>query len=106
MDGGKVRLRGKPQVGCYWRDYKTVHVQGIDYGALFDNNQSLVDYVNSQSLVNPLVCLGNGHDGVGNLVKEFGTEKFKPLEISDWYHLKENFYKIGSSLKGLQAVES
>jgi hypothetical protein len=106
VDGGKVRLRGKPQAGCYWRDYKTVHVQGIDYGALFDNNQSLVDYVNSQSLVNPRVCLGNGHDGVGNLVKEFGTEKFKPLEISDWYHLKENFYKIGSSLKGLQAVES
>jgi hypothetical protein len=50
--------------------------------------------------------LGNGHDGVWNLVKQFGTEKFNPLEISDWYHLKENLYKIGGSLKGLQAVES
>jgi hypothetical protein len=57
-------------------------------------------------LVNPLVCLGDGHDGVGNLVKESGTEKFKPLEILDWYHLKENLYKIAGSLKGLPAVES
>jgi hypothetical protein len=50
--------------------------------------------------------LGDGHDGVWNLVKQFGTEKFKPLEILDWYHMKENLYKIGGSLKGLQAVES
>ena len=57
-------------------------------------------------MVNPLVCLGDGHDGVWNLVKEFGTEKFKPLEILDWYHLKENLYKIGGYLKHIQAVES
>ncbi len=88
VDGGKVRLRGKPKAGCHWRDYKTVRLQGIYYGAFFDDNQSLVDYVNSQCLVNPLVCLGDGHDGVWNLVKEFGTEKFERLEILDWYHLK------------------
>jgi hypothetical protein len=57
-------------------------------------------------LVNPLVYLGDSHDGVSNLVKEFGTEEFKPLEILDWYYLKENFCKIGSSLKYLQAVRS
>ena len=57
-------------------------------------------------MVNPLVCLGDSHDGVWNLVKEFGTEIFKPLEILDWYHLKENLYKIGGYLKYLQAVES
>jgi hypothetical protein len=50
--------------------------------------------------------LGDTHDRVWNLVKEFGTEKFKPLEILDWYHLKENLYKIGGSLKRIQAVES
>jgi hypothetical protein len=52
------------------------------------------------------VCLGDGHDGVWNLVKEFGSEKSKPLEILDWYHLKENLYQIGGSLNRLQAVES
>jgi hypothetical protein len=29
VDGGKVRLRGKPKLGCYWRDYKAVRLQGI-----------------------------------------------------------------------------
>ena len=62
VDGGKVRLRGKPKAGCHWRDYKTVRLQGIYYGAFFDDNQSLIDYVNSQLLVNPLVCLGDGHE--------------------------------------------
>lgn len=100
VDGGKVRLRGQPKAGCHWRDYKTVRLQGIYYGAFFDDNQSLVDYVNSQRLVNPLVCLGDGHDGVWNLVKEFGqSENFERWEILDWYHLKENLYKVGGSLK-------
>lgn len=107
VDGGKVRLRGKQKLGCHWRDYKTVRLQGIYYGAFFDDNQSLVDYVNSQCLVNPLVCLGDGHDGVWNLVKEFGkSEHFERWEILDWYHLKENLYKVGGSLKRIKAAET
>ena len=38
MDGGKVRLGGKLQAGWYWRDYKTLRLQGIYDGAFFDNN--------------------------------------------------------------------
>ena len=106
VDGGKVRLRGKPKEGCYWRDYKTVRLQGIYYGAFFDDNQSLVDYVNSQSLVNPLVCLGDGHDGVWNLIKNFGSEQFHRLEILDWYHLVENLYKVGGSFKRIKHAET
>jgi hypothetical protein len=105
VDGGKVRLRGKPKEGSYWRDYKTVRIQGIYYGAFFDDNQSLIDYVNSQPLVNPLVCLGDGHDGVWNLVKEFGNEEFNRFEILDWYHLVENLHKVGGSLKRIKAAE-
>lgn len=99
-------MRGKPQAGCYWRDYKAVRLQGIYYGAFFDDNQSLVDYVNSQKLVNPLVCLGDGHDGVWNLVQEFGNEQFERWEILDWYHLVENLYKVGGSLKRLKTAET
>jgi hypothetical protein len=106
VDGGKVRLRGKPKEGCYWRDYKAVRLQGIYYGAFFNNNQSLIDYVNSQNLVNPLVCLGDGHDGVWNLVKEFGDDKFERCEILDWFHLVENLYKVGGSVKRLKAAET
>ncbi|WP_144266097.1 ISKra4-like element ISPle1 family transposase [Pleurocapsa sp. PCC 7327] len=106
VDGGKVRLRGKPKAGCHWRDYKTVRLQGIYYGAFFDDNQSLIDYVNSQQLLDPLVCLGDGHDGVWNLVREFGQDQFSRCEILDWYHLKENLYKVGGSLKRLKAAET
>lgn len=64
-----------------------------------------IDYVNSQRLVNPLVCLGDGHPGVWNLVQEFGID-FERWEILDWYHLKENLYKVGGSLKRLKNVEA
>ncbi len=45
------------------RDYKAVRLQGIYYNALFQDNQSLIDFVNSQPLTNPLVCLGDGLSG-------------------------------------------
>lgn len=88
VDGGKVRLRSQTNQGGYWRDYKAVRLQGMYYGAFFGDNQSLIDYVNSQPLTNPLVCLGDGHEGVWNLVKEFATSSSR-WEILDWYHLAE-----------------
>ena len=106
VDGGKVRLRGKPKAGCHWRDYKAVRLQGTYYGAFFDENQSLVDYVNSQHLINPLVCLGDGHDGVWNLVREFGSDRLSRWEILDWFHLVENLYKVGGSLKRIKAAKA
>lgn len=106
VDGGKVRLRGKPKAGCHWRDYKAIRLQGMYYGAFFQDNQSLVDYVNSQHPVNPLVCLGDGHDGVWNLVREFGTDQLSRCEILDWFHLVENLYKVGGSLKRLKAAKA
>ncbi len=105
VDGGKVRLRGEPKAGSHWRDYKAIRFQGIYYGAFFDDNQSLIDYVNSQKLLNPLVCLGDGHQGVWNLVQEFGTQEQR-WEILDWYHLKENLYKVGGSIKRLKKAEA
>jgi len=40
---------------------------------IFQSNLSLSDWVNSQRLLCPLVCLGDGHDGVWNLFEEIGT---------------------------------
>ncbi len=54
VDGGKVRLRSETNKGCYWRDYKAVRLQGMYYGAFFGDNQSLIDYVNSQPLTSRL----------------------------------------------------
>ena len=106
IDGGKVRLRSQVLgLESYWRDYKAVRLQGIYYGTFFQDNLSLTDWVNSQRLLYPLVCLGDGHDGVWNLFAEIGSTNIRQ-EILDWYHLKENLYKVGGSLKRLKAAET
>ena len=106
IDGGKVCLRSQIKgVEGYWRDYKAVRLQGIYYGAFFQDNLSLTDWVNSQRLLHPLICLGDGHDGVWNLFQEIGSTEGRQ-EILDWYHLKENLYKVGGSLKRLKAAET
>ena len=50
--------------------------------------------------------MGDGHDGVWNLVREFGQDQCSRCEILDWYHLKENLYKVGGSLKRLKSAET
>lgn len=57
IDGGKIRLRteekGEPS---FWQEYKTARLQGIYYGAFFQDNLSLTDWINSQTLTQPLYC--------------------------------------------------
>jgi len=50
-------------------DYKAVRLGGIYYGGFFQDNLALIDFVRCQPLIHPLVCLGDGHDGVWNLLK-------------------------------------
>lgn len=104
LDGGKVRLRGVPGEGSAWRDYKAARLSGVYYGATFQDPCSLTNWINVQPLTNPLVCLGDGHDGIWNLFDLVGTATQR-LEILDWYHLKENLYKVGGSLKRLAQAE-
>ena len=105
VDGGKVRLRDYETEGSDWLEYKAVRLQGIYYNAAFQDNLFLIDWVNAQHLVNPLVCLGDGHDGVWKLIKELATPEARS-DILDWYHLSENLYKVGGSLKRLKQAES
>lgn len=105
IDGGKVRLRGNQRAASYWRDYKAARLSGIYYGSFFRNNLALSDWVNSQALGYPLACLGDGHDGIWNLFEQIGTDAQRQ-EVLDWYHLKENLFKIGGSLKRLNQAES
>lgn len=56
-------------------------------------------------MTNPLVCLGDGYDGIWNLVTELATPESR-WEILDWYHLRENLYKVGGSLKRLKQAEA
>jgi hypothetical protein len=104
IDGGKVRLRGAPGGGSAWRDYKAARLNGVYYGGTFQDPWSLTNWINVQPLTNPLICLGDGHDGIWNVFDLIATVPQR-CEILDWYHLKENLYKVGGSLKRLAQAE-
>jgi len=95
LDGGKIRLRNdnKGEL-CYWKDYKAVGLDNVYYGAFFQNNEDLIDWTNSQKLLHPMYCIGDGNPEIWNLFQEIGVTEQRQ-EILDWYHLKENLYKAG-----------
>lgn len=100
VDGGKVRLRKEEGEGSHWLDYKAVRLHDSYYGAFFLDNQALINYVNSQPLSEVLTCLGDGHDGIWNIIVQLNPDRAR-REILDWYHLVENLCKVGGSLKRL-----
>ena len=103
VDGGKMRLRtpvGKP---CEWRDYKAIALHKLGMAATFPDNACLSDWVNRQPRSEQLTCLGDGHDGIWNLVATIPAPR---QEILDWYHLVENLHKVGGSLHRLKRLEA
>jgi len=105
VDGGTIRLRGKAGEKSYWKEYKTARLQGLYYGAFFQDNLSLVNWINSQKLTNPFYCLGDGHSGIWNIVEDIG-DKEQRIEIIDWYHLMENLYKIEAKKYQIEQVKA
>jgi hypothetical protein len=105
VDGGKVRLRTPQGQPSQWRDYKAVNLHQCCVGAFFQDNEGLLNWVNEQSLAQPLICLGDGHDGIWNIYEQVGTTPQR-REILDWYHLMENLGKVGGSQQRLDAVEA
>jgi hypothetical protein len=100
-DGGKIRIRTPVGEECRWLDYKGVRLHEFATGACFQDNQQLIDWVRQQPLSTPITCLGDGHDGVWNLIKPMATEEQR-REILDWYHLMENLEKVGGSIRRLK----
>ncbi len=55
VDGGKVRLRTQTKgEACTWKDYKAVCVDKLARKAWFGENEELINWVNQQSLSDPL----------------------------------------------------
>ncbi len=105
LDGGKVRLRTPTGEPSEWRDYKAVNLHERCMSAFFQDNASLVNWVNAQPLATPLTCLGDGHDGIWNIYGAIGNATQR-CEILDWYHLVENLGKVGGSQQRLDAAEA
>ena len=105
VDGGSVRLRTPLGQKSEWKNYKGLKVHERVGVAFFQDNESLIKWVNQQSLSRNITCLGDGHDGIWNIIQEIGTSQQR-REILDWYHLKENLYGVGGSLRRLRRVEN
>ena len=73
--------------------------------AFLPANETLTDWVNRQPLATPVVCLGDGHEGIWNLFKDIATPSQRQ-EILDWFHLVENLNKVAGSPQRLATVET
>jgi hypothetical protein len=76
-----------------------------DLGLLYQANPHLREWVETLPMATTVYCLGDGHPGIWGLYAQMQDSK-SHQQILDWYHLKENLYKVGGSLKRLQEAES
>jgi hypothetical protein len=105
VDGGSVRVRtplGEPSERL---GYKAICLHEQAVAASFHDDAVLVEWVHQQPLAATVTCLGDGHDGVWNVI-----EVLMPIqqrrEILDWYHLVENLGKIEVSEQLKHQVEA
>jgi hypothetical protein len=107
IDGGNVRVRNAQTGKGEWRNYKAIRLHGGACAAFFQDPEALQRWGNRQPLSPIFTTLGDGHDGVWNTAALFGSEQvFIRRQVLDWYHLIENLYKVGGSLKRLATVET
>lgn len=105
VDGGKVRLRTAQPGACEWSDYKAVSLHGSVGNAYLQDNQALIAWVQQNPLTAMVTCVGDGHDGVWNLLTQIVSEPER-REVLDWYHLMENLHKVDASPSYLQELKA
>jgi hypothetical protein len=105
VDGGNIRIRTPMGQPCDWKGYKAVRLHNLQaIAASFQENNLVINWVNNQSLAEILTCIGDGHDGIWNIVREFTPEEQR-REILDWFHLMENLHKVGGSMQRINTVK-
>ncbi|MGV2387808.1 MAG UNVERIFIED_CONTAM: hypothetical protein LVR29_04140 [Microcystis novacekii LVE1205-3] len=68
VDGGTVRSAGRSRAKkAFGGDIKTARLGGMLSCAFYQDNDSLVNWINRQKRTDPLFCIGDGHDGVWRL---------------------------------------
>jgi hypothetical protein len=96
LDGGKARIRTPAKGPSVWLDYKAVSLHGIRCAAWFQDNEALLESVNSQPLAPVVSCIGDGHPGVWKIVTGI-RQPAQPRAVLDWFQLMENLHKVGGS---------
>lgn len=106
VDGGNIRVRTPKGEPCRWRGYKAVCLHEREAIATsFGDATELITWVNRQPMAEVVTCLGDGHDGIWNVITRLVVE-CQRREILDWFHLMENLHKVGGSIKRLKQAEA
>ncbi len=75
VDGGNIRIRTPEGEPCSWKGYKAVCLHEQEAIAVsFGQNAVVIDGVNVQPLAVVLTCLGDGHDGIWNIISQFALD--------------------------------
>lgn len=97
-----VHLKDSPATGKAIKPCVCTELGAI--AASFQDNARVIDWVNAQPLAVVLTCLGDGHDGIWNIISQLAPNTQR-REVLDWFHLSENLHKVGGSLKRLNQAE-
>jgi hypothetical protein len=105
VDGGKVRLRTAEPGPCEWRDYKAACLHDSLCNAYFQDNNALVSWIQKNPLASMVTCVGDGHDGIWNIITLI-TSEHERREVLDWFHLMENLHKVNAPTRHLKQIET
>lgn len=90
VDGGNIRVRTPVGEKSRWKGYKAVSLpERMAISAEFGQSPVIIEWVNAQPLAQIVTCLGDGHDGVWNIIRELASASQR-REVLDWFHLVEN----------------
>ncbi|NES93569.1 ISKra4 family transposase, partial [Okeania sp. SIO2B9] len=106
LDGGMVRVRTPKGEASVWRQYHGIRVNGNGIGmAWYKDPATLLAWITTLPLVPVIYLLGDGHCGIWSLFEQMAIEG-PTDEVLDWYHLKENLYKVDATEAVLESLSS
>ena len=106
LDGGMVRVRTPKGQPSEWRQYHAIRLNRNGIGmAWFKSPACLLSWVATLPMASLLYALGDGHCGIWSLFEQMAIPGSID-EILDWFHLKENLYKVEASTEQLEAISS
>ena len=104
LDGGMVRVRTPVGEPSEWRQYHAIRLNRNGIGmAWFKSALSLLAWVTTLPIASLLYALGDGHGGIWSLFEQMAIPGTTD-EILDWFHLKENLYKVEATSEQLEAL--
>jgi hypothetical protein len=106
LDGGMVRVRTPKGEASAWRQYHGLRVNGDGIGmAWYKDPAALLAWVTTLPLLPVIYLLGDGHSGIWSLFEQMAING-PTDEVLDWYHLKENLYKVEAPDEVLKSLSS